>query len=405
MPDEVIPTAFLDSSPPPWAARSTATILLVLFVVLFAALFLVSVPETVWATFVVRPLREADPVRTLHEGTVDKVHVEDAQQVQAGAVLYVIASEPVGDRIAERQALDARLSGGRTRLDNERQKYENQVRADQQERDRLEQRAANLQRQVRLKEQELATAQDIAGRARRTFEEGVGTAMDASQKKLDADRLTVEVEQLRTEATDTRNALGRVGYEMASRRAAFDEVQRGIGEDLSAYRARKGVLDRDRGRDGNFIEVTAPCTGTVVKLLVRSRGAVVHEGDQLADLVCAGERLEAELMLPERGLALVRQGQGVKLLYDAFPYERYGVQYATLRWLSPTSTVDPRGPVFRALADISSETVGVQGQRRAVLPGMTGRAAVIVGRRSLASYAIEPLRQLRESMATGPAQE
>src|SRR5262245_20502667 len=403
MPDGVVPTAFLDSSPPPWAARSTATILIVLFVVMFSALFLVSVPETVWATFVVRPLREADPVRTLHEGTVDRVNVEDAQQVHAGAVLYVIASEPVGDRIAERQTLDARLSGGRTRLDNERQKYENQVRADQQERDRLEQRAANLQRQVRLKEQELATAQDIAGRARRTFEEGVGTAMDAAQKKLDADRLTVEVEQLRTEATDTRNALGRVAYEMASRRAAFAEVQRGIGEDLSAYRARKGVLDRDRARDGNSIEVTAPCTGTVVKLLVRSRGAVVHEGDELADVVCAGEKLEAELMLPERGLALVQQGQGVKLLYDAFPYERYGVQYATLRWLSPTSTVDPRGPVFRALADIHSETVGVQGQRRSVLPGMTGRAAVIVGRRSLASYAIEPLRQLRESMASEPA--
>ncbi len=35
---------------------------------------------------------------------------------------------------------------------------------------------------------------------------------------------------------------------------------------------------------------------------------------------------------------------------------------------------------------------------------MTGRAAVIIGRRSLASYAVEPLRQIRESMASGPAQ-
>jgi membrane fusion protein len=124
----------------------------------------------------------------------------------------------------------------------------------------------------------------------------------------------------------------------------------------------------------------------------------------LAEVVCSGERLEAELMLPERGLALVRLGQGVKLLYDAFPYERYGVQYGTLRWLSPTSTPEPSGSGFRALADISSETVGVQGLRRPILPGMTGRAAVIVGRRSLASYAIEPLRQIRESLAAAPAQ-
>jgi membrane fusion protein len=402
VPDAPPAAPFLDSSPPAWAARSLATILIMLFVVLLATLFVVRVPETVWATFVVKPVRGSDPVRTLHEGTVDKVNVADAQQVENGAILFVISSEPVGDRVSERQTLDARLSGGRSRLGNEQQKFDNQARADAQERDRLEQRGANLQRQVALKEQELATAQDIANRARRTFDEGVGTAMEASQKKLDADRLAGEVEQLRSEVADTRNALGRLGFEMASRRAAYAEIQRGIGEDLTAFRARKGMLDRDGVREGNAIQVSAPCAGTVVKLLVRSRGAVVHEGDALAELVCAGEHLEAELMLPERGLALVRQGQGVKLMYDAFPYERYGVQYATLRWLSPTSTVDPQGPVFRALADITSDTVGVQGLRRPVLPGMTGRAAVIVGRRSLANYAIEPLRQIRESMSAGP---
>src|SRR4029453_18958667 len=104
---------FLDSSPPAWAARSLATILIVLFVVLLATLFVVRVPETVWATFVVKPVRGSDPVRTLHEGTVDKVNVADAQQVENGAVLFVIGSEPVGDRVAERETLDARLSGGR----------------------------------------------------------------------------------------------------------------------------------------------------------------------------------------------------------------------------------------------------------------------------------------------------
>jgi membrane fusion protein len=393
---------FLDAAPPPWAARALATILIVLFGIAVAALFLVHVPETVWATFVVRPQRGADPVRTLHEGTVDTVNVEDAQQVAAGAVLFVVASEPVGDRLAERATLDARLTGGRSRLGNERQKYENQARADGQERDRLAQRVATLQRQVGLKEQELATAQDIAARTRRGFEQGVGTLVDASQKRLVADRLAVEVEQLRMDVTDTRKALDRLGFEMASRQAAFDEIQRGIGEDLTTFRARKDVLDRDRARDGNAIQIVAPCAGTIVKLLVRKPGAVVHEGDALAEVVCSGERLEAELMLPEGGLALVRQGQTVKLLYDAFPYQRYGVQKATLRWLSPASTVDAHGAAFRALADISSDTIGVQGMRRPVLPGMTGRAGVIVGRRSLASYAIEPLRQIRESLASTP---
>ena len=396
------PAPFLDADPPPWAVRSLATILLLLFVVAVVALFVVRVPETVSATFTLRPTRGTDPVRTLHDGIVARVNVEDAQTVEAGTILFVIASEPVGDRMAERQTVEARLSGGRTRLDNERQKYENQRRADAQEQARLQQHLANLDAQLALKTRQYALTQDIAARQQKTFEQGIGTWMDASRQKLEADKLGVELEQMRSDSVDTRNALERLTYEMASRRAAFAEVERGIGEDLTAYRARKDVLDQDRSRNGNAISVATPCAGTIVKLQVRSPAAVVHEGDLLAEVACADEQLEAELLLPERGLALVRPGQPVKLLYDAFPYERYGVHYGTLRWLSPSSTTEGGATGFRALAAIDSTTVGVQGRRRPVLPGMTGRAAVIVGRRTLASYAVEPLRQLRESLATGP---
>ena len=396
------PAPFLDADPPPWAVRSLATILLLLFAVGVVSLFVVRVPETVSATFTLRPMRGTDPVRTLHDGIVAKVNVEDAQTVAAGTVLFVIASEPVGDRMGERQTVDARLSGGRTRLDNERQKYDNQRRADSQEQGRLQQHLTNLDAQLTLKQRQFTLTQDIATRHQKSFEEGIGSWMDASRQKLEADKLAVELEQMRNDAADTRNALERLTYEMASRRAAFAEVERGIGEDLSAYRVRKGVLDQDRARVGNAISVETPCAGTIVKLQVRSPAAVVHEGDLLAEVACSDEKLEAELLLPERGLALVRTGQSVKLLYDAFPYERYGVHYGTLRWLSPSSTSEGGATGFRALAEIESTTVGVQGLRRPVLPGMTGRAAVIVGRRSLASYAVEPLRQLRESLATGP---
>jgi membrane fusion protein len=128
----------------------------------------------------------------------------------------------------------------------------------------------------------------------------------------------------------------------------------------------------------------------------------VHAGDVVAEVVCTGERLEAQLVLPQRRLALVRPGQTVKLLYEAFPYERFGARYATLRWVSPVSTAGASETTFRALADLDEDAVVVQGQRRPLLPGMAGTAAVIVGRRSLASYAFAPLRQIREAFATAP---
>jgi membrane fusion protein len=92
----------------------------------------------------------------------------------------------------------------------------------------------------------------------------------------------------------------------------------------------------------------------------------------------------------------------VKLLYDAFPYQRFGIRRGRIRWLSPAASVavgDTSG--FRGLIDLDQAAVRVDGQPRPLLAGMTGRARVVVDRRSLISYAFEPIRQLRESMTGG----
>ena len=147
---------FLDPSPPPWAARGLAWTILALFVVGIAALVLVQVPESVAARFVLVPVKGADPVRTLHEGIVTAVRVADAESVDAGAPLFTIRSEAVGDRTSERDSLGTSLSGGQLRLNNERVKHENQRRADEQEVARLEQRVVALESQAALFERQAA---------------------------------------------------------------------------------------------------------------------------------------------------------------------------------------------------------------------------------------------------------
>ena len=117
-------------------------------------------------------------------------------------------------------------------------------------------------------------------------------------------------------------------------------------------------------------------------------------------------RLQGELRVPEAGLARLRPGLGVKLLYDAFPYQRYGVRYGTVRWVGLDSAggIAARGEsgAFRALIDLADTAIRVDGEPRALMAGMRGEARVVVGRRSLASYALEPIHQLRESVAELP---
>ena len=392
---------YLDSEPPAWAARALAAVLLALAAIGVVALFVVRVPETIMAPFVIIAEEGADPVRTLHDGIVTELLVSDAQHVAAGAPLFVIGSEEVGDRTAERDALGASLSGGQARLANERDRFDNQRRADEQELTRLDQRGATLRSQVALKERQWVLAKEVLARQRRSQDEGLMSWMDVSKQALEVDRLEAELEQVRADMSEIASSQARLRFEMASRRSAFDEIARSVDEELNRTRARKGMLDREESRQGNQMTVNARCSGTVVKLLVRRTGLVVAASDTLAELACDAEALQAEVMVPERGLARVEAGQPVKLQYDAFPYHRSGVRYAPVRWISPESSEAQRGAgrSVRLLAGLDERVVRIGGTDRPVLPGMSGTAAIIVGRRSLASYAFEPLRQMREAMS------
>ena len=159
------------------------------------------------------------------------------------------------------------------------------------------------------------------------------------------------------------------------------------------------MLDGEAAREGGALAVSAPCRGTIVKLVVKNVGTVVRSSDVLAEITCREERLQVELMVPQRGLALLRAGQLVKLRYDALPYQRFGVRHATLRWISPSASLASPGASVRAIAVLDEQTLRVNGEPLAVLPGMAGQAAIVVGRRTLASYAIEPLRAIREAVS------
>ena len=90
---------------------------------------------------------------------------------------------------------------------------------------------------------------------------------------------------------------------------------------------------------GGDLVVTAPCAGTVLRIMVSAAGAVVQAGDALGEVACAGERLQIELALGQQAVARVREGQGAKLLYDAFPYQRFGVKFGRVRWVGPATAL------------------------------------------------------------------
>ncbi|MCK0069464.1 HlyD family efflux transporter periplasmic adaptor subunit [Kordiimonas laminariae] len=173
-----------------------------------------------------------------------------------------------------------------------------------------------------------------------------------------------------------------------------------LANQKSELDSRKAELE---GRQAYTI--TSPVKGKVVSLSIRNAGRSVQGGQPLLAILPEGSTLEAELFVPSRAAGFVKEGQEVQLLYDAFPYQRFGSHAATLKSvtetiLSPTETLAPfeiQEPVYRVVANLKSDQIVTGEQSINLQGGMTLQANIILERRSFMEWLLEPLKSIGAS--------
>jgi multidrug efflux pump subunit AcrA (membrane-fusion protein) len=101
----------LPSEPPPVIVLSVAWLLIGMFIVALTAAIIVKVPETVRCPFVLAPKEGADPTQAPYQGVVSEVRVAEAQEVAAGAELFVLRSDEVRAKHTQLQTLTEDLRG------------------------------------------------------------------------------------------------------------------------------------------------------------------------------------------------------------------------------------------------------------------------------------------------------
>ena len=396
---------FLDVTPPHWVARGLAYAIISIFVVAVIASIVIKLPETVTANFVLTPTGGADPVKATRPGVVNHVFVSEGLAVNKDDVIATLKSEQTGDRTAELMTIQTQLAGAGESFANAKDKFAAQTLSDEQEVRKLTARVEHLAGVVTFKKQQLNLLKQLEASDEKLYREGIVSRVQLAGRQLEVAELSAELERLLAEQTEARVAIEKVKSESQAKQADFNEIQRTFKEsaatgEIKIAALRSGLV----GSDGNEIRITAPCSGTILRMNVKNTGAVLQEGETVAELVCSGETLQAELSVPESGLGKLQTGQGVKLKYDAFPYQRYGVKYGRVSWLSPAATESTDGSTFRAHVEIAERELMVQGQSRPLIAGMSGKAEIVVGNRSLIQFVLEPLRQLKENYSDVPEQ-
>jgi len=148
--------------------------------------------------------------------------------------------------------------------------------------------------------------------------------------------------------------------------------------------------------------VLAPASGRVATVL-RHEGMSVAAGEPVLVVLPEGALLQAELWLPSSASGFVSPGQRVNLRYDAFPYQKFGVQRARIAEIAASAVPAQPGapPHFRALATLERQDILAFGTAHALRPGMTLSADIVVDERSLLDWLLEPLFSIRGKLDQG----
>ena len=146
--------------------------------------------------------------------------------------------------------------------------------------------------------------------------------------------------------------------------------------------------------------VRAQAGGTIFKLAIEGVGDVVPQGEIVAEIAPKGKNLllKAEMATTESGS--LQEGMAVKMKFDAYPFQDYGVVGGSLKKISPTSELQQNSQANVAIYELEIEldrSCIPSGSDCIVLrPGDTATAEVVVRQRRTIDFLLDPFKKLQK---------
>ena len=167
----------------------------------------------------------------------------------------------------------------------------------------------------------------------------------------------------------------------------------------SDARLRKEELTKAAKRS-SLQRLVSPVDGTVTQLAVHTVGGVVEAAKPIMVIVPARGKLIAEVTIANKDVGFIAAGQPVALKVEAFPFTRYGAVPGKLEHISSDAVQDEkRGLIYTARVTLDRATIVRDGRAIPLTPGMAVTADIRTGRRSLASYLLSPIDEIRTTAA------
>lgn len=402
------------------------------------ALLVVMVVWAAWAPVdkVVRaegriiPSTRAQLVQHLEGGIVRDIRVREGQSVKAGDILLSLSSSQASTDVqqgrnrvdvlkAQQARLKAEAEGAAAPvfsidIPDAQKDLERAAFRERSEKIRAEQSA--LRQQISQRQSELAEAQNRVKNLASEVEvarkqlgvmEGLYRKGAASQLEwLDAQG---RLQRLTTTQGDVSSSIPRL-------QAAIGEQTSRLNESTSRFRAEARAELAQISAEINRFElnitndsdrvarndVRAPLTGFVNKLNFNTLGGVVRPGEVVLEITPSEGPLAVEARVRPDDRARLRPGLPTRVLIGAYDYAVFGALEGEVVEVSADTLADEKGQRYYRVVIQTGQARGALAEQ-VILPGMTARADIVAGQRSVLSYVLSPLTRFAQQALREPS--
>ncbi|HAX80508.1 MAG TPA: hemolysin D [Cyanobacteria bacterium UBA11372] len=144
----------------------------------------------------------------------------------------------------------------------------------------------------------------------------------------------------------------------------------------------------------------APVSGIIFQLPIQKAGAVVQPSQMVAEIAPQETPLVLKAQMATGESGLLREGMPVKMKFDAYPFQDYGILEGRLSKIAPSSKVTEtsQGQIATYDLEISLNQTCIPSANQciALTPGQTATAEVIVRQRRIIDFLLDPFKQLQK---------
>jgi membrane fusion protein len=329
---------------------------------------------------------------------VTAIHVKEGQAVQAGQGLITLGLSPAlasGDSyVALERSLEAQGQAAQAQGQARLAALDAEYRQLQERRTALVRELAQVNHRLELQNARIKLAKTEVGRAQTLADKGFLSRqqLDTQQSaqlalEQDAANLAIQVMSYERQISDVNARLVAIPLDRTTARANTQSARASLDQQATQTQSQSRYI------------VAATQTGRIAALPL-SPGQTAAPGAVVAVLTPDNSPLEAELYVPSRAAGFVRQGQAVQLMYQAYPHQKFGtgqgiVTSVSRTVLAPAEVTIPglqvQEPVFRVRVRLAKDTIMAYGQDLPLQPGLLLSADVIIDRRSLIEWLLDPL--------------